>query len=192
MSLAVFVVSASIWAFFGVLTAVVAVAAVAAPVRYWKAVMAGVVVGFLYGLASVALIFYLGVVGRLVALLALAQLGLIAPIVVSVLLAILAGAIAGAAAGAFATRDSSGTRKCAMFGAAFGLVLGVANAALPLVVGDVVIPAIEAVGLQRPRAVVYGAATMAGGIIIDLVLAFIAFRLIRRRWGTVPPAIGTC
>lgn len=194
MSLTVFVVSASIWAFLGVLAAVVATAALPAQAIYWKPAIVGAVVGFLYGLASVGLVFYLGVVGRLVALLALAQLGRIAPIAVSVLLAILAGAIAGAAAGSFATRDSTGTRRCAMVGAAFGLVLGVVNAAVPLLVGNVAIPAIEAVGLQRPRAVVYGATIMAIGIVVDLTLAFIAFRLVGRRWRGAPPATttGTC
>ena len=192
MSLLVFVVAASIWVFFCVLVAVVSAAAVNAPGRYRKAATAGVVAGVIFGPASVGLVAYLGAVGHLVMLLALVQLGRIAPGVISVLLAILAGGFAGTAAGVVATRNASGTRRCATVGAVFGLVLGIANAAVAPFLWNVVFPAMEAVGLDSPRPVVFGATTMAIGVMGDLALALVAFRLVRRRWGTVPPAIGTC
>ena len=55
MSLAVFVVAASIWVFFCVLVAVVSATAVDAPGRYGKAATAGVVAGVIFGTASVGL-----------------------------------------------------------------------------------------------------------------------------------------
>ncbi len=186
MSLAVFVAAASIWVFFCVLVAVVSAAAVDAPGRYRKAATVGLVVGIIFGVVSIYLVAYLGVSVRLVALLALVQLGRVAPLLVSVLFAILAGAIAGAAAGAVATRSAVGVRRCVVVGTAFGLVLGIANASVAPFLWNIVFPAIEAVGVRSPRLVVFGAATMAIGVMVDLALALVAFRIIRRRWG-VPP-----
>ena len=180
MSLTVFLVSASIWVFFCVLAAVVSAAAVDAPGRYRKAAITGVVVGVIFGFASVGLVAQLGVVRRLFTLLALVQLGRIAPGVISVLLAILAGAIAGTAVGALATRSSAGIRRCAVVGTAFGLVLGIANAALSPVASNAVIPAMEAVGLYRPSAVEIGWAIMVTGAAVDIALAVAAFRFVRR------------
>ena len=194
MPLTVFVASASIWAFFCVLVAVVSAAAVDAPGRYRKAAMVGLPVGIIFGVASVYSVVYLGVTGRLALLLALAQLDRIASSAISVMFAILAGAIAGAAAGAVATRNADGVRRCATAGVAFGLVMGIANAAVAPFVWNVVFPAMEAVGVERPRAVAFGAATMAIGVMVDLALALIAFRFVRRRWGLATPATatGTC
>ena len=194
MSFAIFYASALIWAFFCVLVAVVSVAAVAGPVSYRKATIVGVVVGVIFGVATVSLVKYLGVAGRLFNLLALLQLGGIAPGVISLLFAILAGAIAGATAGRFATRDTSGMRRCATVGVAFGLALGIANAAVTPVSINALIPALEAVGIGRLSVVWIGAATMVSGVIVDLALAVVAFRFVRRRWGATPPATatGTC
>ena len=183
MSLTVFLVAASIWVFFCVLVAVVSAAAVDAPGRYRKAAIVGLVVGTIFGVVSVYLVAYLGVSVRLVALLALVQLGRVAPVLVSVLLAILAGAIAGAAAGAVATRNAASIRLCATVGVVFGLVLGIANAAVAPFLWNVVFPAMEAVGVRSPWPVVFGATTMAIGVMVDLALALVAFRIIRRRWG---------
>lgn len=188
MSLAVFYASALIWAFFCVLAAVVSVAAVAEPVSYRKAAIVGVVVGVIFGVATVCLVKYLGVAGLLFNLLALVQLGGIAPGVISLLFATLADAIAGATAGRFATRDTSRMRRCATVGVAFGLVLGIANAAVAPVWTNAFIPALEAVGIGPLSAVSFGVATMVSGVIIDLALAVIAFRFVRRRWGAPSPA----
>ena len=184
-------VVALIWAFFCVLVSVVSVASVAGPASYRRAATVGLVVGVIFGLSSVGLVRYLGVVGYLFTLLALVQLGGIAPGVISLLFAILAGAIAGAAAGRFATRDAFGMRRCATVGVAFGLVLGVSNAAVTPVWTNALIPALEAVGIGRPSAVWFGAAAMASGVIVDLALAVIAFRFVRRRWGAPASATGT-
>ena len=188
MSLVIFVASALIWAFFCVLVAVVSVAAVAGPVSYRKAAMVGVVVGAIFGVVTVSLVVYPGVAGRLFSLLALVQLGGIAPGVISLLFAILAGAIAGATAGRFATRDTSNMRWCAMVGVAFGLVLGIANAAVAPVWINALIPALEAVGIGPLSPVSFGVATMVSGVIVDLALAAIAFRFVRRRWGAAAPS----
>lgn len=183
MSLAVFVVAASIWVFFCVLVAVVSAAAVNAPGRYRKAAIAGVVVGVIYGLASVSVVANLGLMGRLITLLAMVQLGRIAPGLISVLFAIVAGSIAGAVAGAVSTRNAAGIRRCATVGVAFGLVMGIANAAVAPVWANALIPALEAVGIGRLSAVWFGAATMVSGVMVDLALAAVAFRFVRRRWG---------
>ena len=191
MSPTVFVVAASIWVFFCVLVAVVSAAAVDAPGRYRKAAIVGLVVGVIFGIASVGLLANVGVVGRLFTLLAMVRLDRFASVLISVLLAILAGAIAGAAAGAVATRNTVGVRRCATVGVAFGLVMGIANAAVAPVWANALIPALEAVGIGRLSAVWFGAATMVSGVMLDLSLAAGAFRFVRRRWGAVPPATAT-
>lgn len=194
MSLTVFVVAASIWVFFCVLVAVVAAAAVDVPGRYRKAAAAGVIVGVIFGFASVSVVTNLGLVGRLITLIAMVQLGSIAPVILSVLFAIVAGSIAGAAAGTVATRNAVGVRRCATVGVAFGLVIGIANAAVAPVWANALIPALESLGVGRFSAVWFGVATMASGVAVDLTLAAIAFGFVRRRWGATPPATatGTC
>lgn len=188
MSLPVFVVAASIWVFFCVLVAVVSAAAINAPGRYRKAATAGVVVGVIFGLASVSVVANLGLAGHLFMLLALVQLGRIAPGIISVLFAIVAGSIAGATAGVVTTRNAVGVRRCATVGVAFGLVMGIANALVAPFVGNVMFPAMEAMGVESPRAVVFGSVTMAIGVTVDLVLAAVAFRFVRRRWAVAPIA----
>ena len=194
MPLVIFVASALIWAFFCVLVAVVSVAAVAGPVNYRRAAMVGAVVGAIFGVAIVSLIVYLGVAGRLINLLVMVQLGGMAPVAISLVFAIPAGAIAGATAGRFAARDPSVMRRCATVGVAFGLVLGIANAAVAPVWANVLFPALEAVGIGRWSASWVGEATMVSGVIVDVALAAVAFRFVRRRWGAALPATatGTC
>lgn len=194
MSLTVFFVSASIWAFFCVLAAFVSAAAVDAPGRYRKAAMVGLVVGAIFGLASVGLVADLGVAGRLYALLSLVGLGGFVSVIISVLLAVLAGTVSGSAVGAVVARSRLGIRRCTAVGLAFGLALGIANATLSPIAANAVVPAIEFVGLVRPYAVVVGSAMMVVGALVNIALAVVAFRLVRRRWGAAPPATatGTC
>ena len=188
MSLLVFVVAASIWVFFCVLVAVVSAAAVDAPGRYRKAATAGLVVGVHFGIASVGLLANFGVVGHLFTLLAMVQLDRFASVLISVLFAIVAGSLAGATAGVVATRNAAGVRRCATVGVAFGLVMGIANALVAPFVGNVMFPAMEAMGVESPRALVFGSVTMAIGVTVDLVLAAVAFRFVRRRWAAAPIA----
>ena len=191
---AIFFAAVLVWAFLCLLSAVVSAAAVDAPVSYRKAVMTGVGVGAIFGIASIYLVSFIGMASYLFTLLAPVDLDRFAPAFSSVLLAILAAAIAGAVVGALATRGTTGIGRCAAVGAVFGLVVGIANAGVPSVVQSVLIPAMEIAGLDRPSAVTFGVATMVLGVIIDIALAIIAFRFVRRRWGPAPPATatGTC
>jgi hypothetical protein len=72
-------------------------------------------------------------------------------------------------------------RGYAIVGAAFGLLVGIAHTMLLLIARYVVFPAMEAAGLYSLSPAFLFAAMMAIGVIVDITLAVVAFRLFRGR-----------
>ena len=191
MSLAVFYASALIWAFLCALVAIVAGAAAGSRTRHWKTVLVGLLVGAAFGVIVDALVSVVGAVSFFLLSLLPALLDSFAIYFSGILLIVAAAAFTGLAVGLLARRSAAVVRRCAIVGVAFGLVLGIANAAALPVWENALIPALEAVGIGPLSAASVGAATMVSGVTVELALAIIAFRFVRRRWGMVPPATAT-
>ena len=188
MSVAVFYASALIWAFLCVLVAIVAGAAAGSRTRHWRTALAGLLVGAVLGVIIVSLTSFGG--GAIFFLIS----ALPSPIdrfslyIVSFLFSGIAAALVGLAVGLLEGRSAAIVRRCVVVGLAFGLVLGIANAAVAPVWMNALGPALEAVGIGPLSAMSFGVATMATGVTVDLALAVIAFRFVRRKWGAPPPA----
>ena len=183
MSLAVFYVSTLIWAFWCVLVAIVAGAAAGNRTSHWKRALVGLLVGAAFGIIIGTLTSFVGSVTFLLLTLLPAPLNRLAAYCAGTLLSVVAAAFTGLAVGLLEARLVPVVRRCVIVGVAFGLVLGIANAAVTPVWANALIPALEAVGIGRVSAVWFGAATMASGAIVDLALTVVAFRIVRRRWG---------
>ena len=93
--------------------------------------------------------------------------------------------------GLLARRSAAIVRRCVIVGVIFGLALGIANAAVSPVWMNVLGPALDAVGIARLSAASFGVVTMVSGVIVDLALAAVAFRFVRRSWAAPPPATAT-
>ena len=191
MSLAVFYASALIWAFLCALVAIVAGAAAGSRTRHWKTALVGLLVGAAFGVILGALVSFFGTVTFFLISALPAPVARFALYIAGILLSVAAAAFTGLAVGLLERRSAAIVRRCLIVGVAFGLVLGTANAAVSPVWKNVLIPALEAVGIARLSAASFGVATMVIGVIVDLALAAVAFRFVRRRWGMVPPATAT-
>ena len=194
MSLSVFYASALIWAFLCVLVAIVAGAAVGGRMRHWRAALAGLLVGVAFGVTIVALISVVGAVSFSLALLLQSLLNSFAIYFAGILLSVAAAAFTGLAVGLLERRSAAVVCRCVIVGIAFGLVLGIANTAVSPLWANVLVPALESLGVGRFSAAWFGTAVMATGVAVDIALAVAAFRLVRRRWGSAPTATatGTC
>ena len=182
MSLAVFYVSALIWAFICALAAIVAGAAVGSRMSSVKRALVGVGVGAAFGVASVyLLVFHGAAIHRFVSLFP-DQFYRFAPTVIATLLMIGAATLTATAVGALATRSGFAIRRYALVGASFGLVVSIAHTMLLLIARNVVLPAMEAMGLYRLSPVSFGAEIMVIGVLVDITLAVVAVRLLRGRW----------
>ena len=191
MSLAIFYVSAAIWAFLCVLVAIVAGAAAGSRTSHWKRALVGALVGAMFGIITSALVRFFGTVTVFLISVLSASFDRFALYIAGILLSVAAAALAGLAVGLLERRSAAVVRRCVIVGIAFGLVLGIANVVGLHVWGHALIPALEAVGFGPLSAVSIGAATMASGVMVDLALAAVAFRFVRRRWGAAPPATAT-
>ena len=174
MSLAIFYVSAAIWAFLCVLVAIVAGAAAGSRTRHWKRALVGALVGAMFGIITSALVSFFGTVTFFLISVLSASFDRFALYIAGILLSVAAAALAGLAVGLLERRSAAVVRRCVIVGIAFGLVLGIANAAVLPVWQNALIPALEAVGFGPLSPVSIGAATMASGVIVDLVLTIIA------------------
>jgi hypothetical protein len=181
MSLAVFYVSALIWAFICALAAIVAGAAVGSRMSPVKRALVGVGVGAVFGIASVYLADLLRPASDLFELLLPAQFVRLVPSVSRALLMIGAATLTATAVGTLSTRSGFAIRGYAIVGAAFGLLVGIAHTMLLLIARYVVFPAMEAAGLYSLSPAFLFAAMMAIGVIVDITLAVVAFRLFRGR-----------
>ncbi|MCY4558396.1 MAG: hypothetical protein OXF79_18885 [Chloroflexi bacterium] len=191
MSLAVFYASALIWAFLCVLVAVVAGAAAGGRPRHWKTALVGLLVGAAFGLVTGVLFSFVAAMTVFPISLLPALLHSLAIYFTPIALSVAAAGVAGLAVGLLERRSAAIVRRCLIVGVAFGLVLGIANAALAPVWMNALIPVLEAVGIGRWSAPSIGVAIMVSGVIMDLALAVIAFRFVRRRWGAASPATAT-
>lgn len=185
MSLAVFYASALIWAFLCVLVAIVAGAAAGNRTSHWKRGLAGLLVGAAFGVITGALISFIGAVTFFLISVLPAPVDRYALYLTGILLSVTAAALAGLAVGLLEARSAPVVRRCVIVGVAFGLVLGIANAMVAPVWENALIPVLEVVGIGRWSAPSVGVATMVSGVIVDLALAVVAFRFVRRRWGVV-------
>lgn len=189
MSLAVFYVSALIWAFLCVLVAIVAGAAVGSRTRHWKTALTGLLVGAAFGVIIVALLSSARAESFFLVSLSLILLNSFAIYFAGILLGVAAAALAGLAVGLLERRSGVIVRRCVIVGGIFGLALGIANAAVFPVWENALIPALEAVGIGPLSAVSIGVASMISGVMVDLVIAVVAFRFVRRRWGAPSPKL---
>ena len=183
MSFAIFYASAAIWAFLCVLVAIVAGAAAGSRTSHWKRALVGLLVGAAFGVIIVALLSRDPAENSFLVSLSQILLNRFALYFVPILLSVAAAAFTGLAVGMLERRSAAIVRRCVIVGVIFGLALGIANAAVSPVWMNVLGPALEAVGIARLSAASFGVATMVSGVIVDLALAIIAFRFVRRRWG---------
>ena len=191
MSLAVFYASALIWAFLCVLVAVVAGAAAGRRPRHWKTALVGLLVGAAFGVVTGALFSFVAAMTVFPISLLPALLFSLAIYFTPIALSVAAAGVAGLAVGLLERRSAAIVRRCLIVGVAFGLVLGIANAAVAPVWANVLFPALEAVGIGRWSAQWFGVATIVSGVIVDSALAVVAFRFVRRRWGAPSSATAT-
>jgi hypothetical protein len=174
MPLAIFYVSAAIWAFLCVLVAIVAGAAAGSRTSHWKRALVGALVGAMFGIITSALVSFFGTVTFFLISVLSASFDRFALYIAGILLSVAAAALAGLAVGLLERRSAAVVRRCVIVGIAFGLVLGIANVVGLHVWGHALIPALEAVGFGPLSPVSIGAATMASGVMVDLVLTIIA------------------
>ena len=191
MSLAVLYASALIWAFLCVLVAVVAGAAAGGRPRHWKTALVGLLVGAAFGVVTGALFSFVAAMTVFPISLLPALLFSLAIYFTPIALSVAAAGVAGLAVGLLERRSAAIVRRCLIVGVAFGLVLGIANAAVAPVWANVLFPALEAVGIGRWSAQWFGVATIVSGVIVDSALAVVAFRFVRRRWGAPSSATAT-
>ncbi len=183
MSLAVFYASTlAWWVFICALAAVVAGAAVGSRMSPVKRALVGVAVGAVFGIASVYWADILRPASDLFELLLPAQFVRLVPSVSRALLMIGAATLTATAVGALSTRSGFAVRRYAIVGAAFGLLVGIAHTTLLLIARYVVFPAMEAAGLDSLSPAFLFPAMMSIGVIVDITLAVVAFRLFRGRW----------
>lgn len=191
MLLAMFYVGVLVWALICALAALVAGDSVGARTGYVKRALVGVGVGAVFGIANIYLAGLLGAVNDLFASLAPAQLDrFTSSIITRALLTTGAATLTAIAVGALTTKSAFAMLKCAIVGAAFGLVIGIANAAVVLIALYAVIPAMEAAGLDRSSRVLFAAAVMVSGAVIDIAVAVIALRMLRA-WRTAASPANT-
>ena len=169
------------WAFICALAAIVAGAAICSRMSPVKRALVGVGVGAVFGIASVYLADLLRPASDLFELLLPAQFVRLVPSVSRALLMIGAATLTATAVGALSTRSGFAIRGYAIVGAAFGLLVGIAHTMLLLIARYVVFPAMEAAGLYSLSPAFLFAAMMAIGVIVDITLAVVAFRLFRGR-----------
>ena len=180
--LALFYVAALAWgAFICALAAIVAGAAVGSRLSYVKRALVGVGVGVVCGIASVYLAGFIGAGAFRFEWLFPAQFYSLDTSVIATLLIIVAATLTATAVGALSTRSGFAIRGYAIVGAAFGLLVGIAHTMLLLIARYVVFPAMEAAGLYSLSPAFLFAAMMAIGVIVDITLAVVAFRLFRGR-----------
>ena len=150
MSLAIFYVSAAIWAFLCVLVAIVAGAAAGSRTSHWKRALVGALVGAMFGIITSALVRFFGTVTVFLISVLSASFDRFALYIAGILLSVAAAALAGLAVGLLERRSAAVVRRCVIVGIAFGLVLGIANVVGLHVWGHALIPALEAVGFGSP------------------------------------------
>lgn len=188
MLVAAFIGSALIWSFICVLAAIIVGAASHNPVGWWKRVLVGAIIGTLYGFAVLYLLVSLAAaLGFLFTLLTPAPLDRYALAMVTTLLLAVATTLAAIGVGLLSDRSAAAMLRCAMVGAAFGLAVGIANAALRIVASSVALPVLEADGLFAEPGM-YSALITAIQVIIDIALAIAAYRMLGRRRIAPQPA----
>lgn len=188
MLVAAFFGSALIWSFICVLAAIVVGAASHNPAIWWQRVLVGAIIGTLYGFVVIYLLVSLvAILGFLFTLLTPAPLDRYAPALVTTLLMAGATTLAAIGVGILSDRSAAAMRRCAMVGAAFGLVVGIANSAVRIVASSVAAPLIRADGLLAEPGT-YWALITAIQVIIDIALAIVAYRMPGRRSIAPQPA----
>lgn len=187
MSLTIFYASALVWAFPCAISAIVAGAVLNGAMRPWKRALVGVGVGAVFGIAIVFLVSFVSAVSFFLAVLLPARF---APVFTSIILTIIAATIAGTAVGALAPRSARAVRRCALVGFVFGLVIGIANAAVAPVVRFAVSPDTGWTSIGDFSAEGFGVLVMVVGIIVDMALAIAALLWLRRLRDGRSPASG--
>ena len=186
MLIAAFFGSALIWAFICALAAIIVGPALDRPASLWKRVLVGAVVGAVFGFVLLYLLVSLvAALGFLFTLLTPEPLDRYALALVTTLLMAGATTLAAIAVSAFADRSAAAIRRCVLVGAAFGLVVGIANSAIRMVASTAAIPVLEDVGLLAEPGT-YWALITAVQVIADIALAIAAYRLIRARRAAAP------
>ena len=188
MSIAIFYVSAAIWAFLCALVAIVAGAAAGSRTSHWKRGLVGALVGTLFGVILSALSTFVGEVTFFLISLLPDPLDRLVPYFAGILLGVVAVALACLVVGLLEARSVPIVRRCVIVGALLGLVLSIGNSTVGYTVLFVLIPALKGAGFGSVSAVAVGSVLMIATV--DLALAVVAFRFVRRRWPASLPATG--
>ena len=160
------------------LAAVVAAAAFDGPRRYGRRVLIGSLIGVPFGVIGHYPV-------RILVLLLTStwsdQMDRFLAVSIGAIFTALAAAVAGAATAKLSSVTSRSVRKCVVIGGGFGLVAGIANAAVAMVVPGVGIePTTDVIVVLALVSAVVGL-SVAAPIAVDAVLAIIASRLVRSR-----------
>ncbi len=165
------------------LASVVAAGAFNAPVSYWRIAFVGAAIGLVFGIAD----FYL--VRLLVYTLASSlpdQSDRLFRVVVGVVFAALAAALSATAASSIAAKPGSAPRPVpvpAIVGGGFGVVAGIANAAIGMAVPGVAVEPTTDTAVVLALVSFTIALSVVAIVVADVILAAVAFRFVRRRWG---------
>ena len=160
------------------LAAVVAAAAFDGPRRYGRRVLIGSLIGVPFGIIGhypvrILLLLLTSTWSDPMDRLLAGSIG--------VIITALAAAVAGAATANLSSVTSRSVRKCAVIGGGFGLVAGIANAAVAMVVPGVgVEPTTDIIVVLAMVSAAVGLSVSAQ-IAVDVVLAIIVSRFVRSR-----------
>ena len=176
------------------LASVVTAGAFNSSLSYGRTALVGAAVGLVLGIAD----FYL--VRLLVYALASPlpdRLDHLMNVAVSVIFVAAAAALSATAASSMVARSGSTPRSVpapAIVGGGFGLVAGIANGAIGMIVPAIGLSPTGGLSAIAMIYIMIAAGLILASIIVDGTLAFIAFRFVRRRWGAAAPATatGTC
>ncbi len=185
MFLTVIFAVALVQAFVSAAAAVIATAAGSGPASYRKSALVGAVVGVAFVIAGFYLVSFVGAVAFFIfSLLPTGMAIIFFGILPTTALAPLSGTIVAALDG----RSSLTIRKGAIVGGGFGLLIGITNITVTFGLSAAAIPSIIAAGLDKPPGFIFGLMNPAVEVVVDIVLAVIAFRFVRsRRARSAPP-----
>ncbi|MCY4558395.1 MAG: hypothetical protein OXF79_18880 [Chloroflexi bacterium] len=182
MPLAIYLtaISASVLPMMAVcaLAAVVAAAAFDGPRRYGRRVLIGSLIGLPFGIIGHYPV-------RILVLLLTSTwsdpMERLLAVSIGAIVTALAAAVAGAATAKLSSVASRSVRKCAAIGGGFGMVAGIANAAVAMVVPGVGVEPTTDIIVVLALVSAAAGLSVAAQIAVDAVLAIIASRLVRSR-----------
>ena len=164
--------------FISAAAAVIATAAGSEPGSYRKSALVGAAIGVAFAIAGY---YFVSFIGAFVYLISFLLPTTIAIIFVGILLTTALATLSGAVVATLYGRSSLTIRKGAIVGGGFGLLIGIANITVSFGLSVAAIPSIIAVALDQPPGLIFPLMNAAVEVVVDIVLAVIAFRFVRSR-----------